>query len=190
VADRRDGTEDRTPDPEVSAVNRLIQLVIAPRDLGRAAWAVAAARVAAGVVFVAFSFGKFIHHEAEAAAFDRYGIPQADAATYLVGTLELVGGLMLVLGLGTRVVAVALAGNMIGAIATAGRHDGGPVNLGLAPAVLAAMLVLIWAGAGRASLDEMLARRWTSRRSGRGGGSAGPSDVEPRSDERTPAGRP
>jgi uncharacterized membrane protein YphA (DoxX/SURF4 family) len=34
--------------------------------------------------------------------------------------------------------------------------DGGFVNLGLAPMLLVAMLFLVWAGAGRFSLDERL----------------------------------
>jgi len=147
-------------------MRRLVSLVLAPRVSGRAAWAVAAARVAAGTVFVAYSFGKFVHHGAEAEAFDRYGIPFPDAATYLVGALELVCGLLLIAGLGTRLAALALAGDMVGAIVTAGRIDGGPVNLGLAPALLAVMIVLLWAGAGRWSLDGRLAAAAAARSGG------------------------
>ena len=110
-------------------------------------------RLAAGVVFVAFSVGKFTRYDAESGAFDRYGIPFPEVTTYLVGVLELTGGLLLIVGLLTRPVALALAGNMIGAIATAGRIDGGPVHLGLAPALLVAMLVLLRTGAGARSLD-------------------------------------
>jgi len=53
-------------------------------------------RVVTGVLFVTFSLGKFVDHAAEAADFDHYGIPAPEVATYLVGTLELVGGLLLV----------------------------------------------------------------------------------------------
>ena len=84
-----------------------------------------------------------------------------DAATYLVGSLELVGGLALVVGLLVRPFALALAGNMIGAISTAGRIDGGPVHLLLAPALLLGMVFLLWAGAGSPALDRRLARRCT-----------------------------
>ncbi len=114
------------------------------------------ARVVAGLIFFSFSFGKFTRHQAEVDAFDRYGIPAADAAVYLVGVLEFVGGLVLIVGIGTRIAAVALAGNMMGAIATAGRIDGGVVNLGLAPALLVTMLLLVWAGAGARSVDRRL----------------------------------
>ncbi len=112
-----------------------------------------AARVAAGAVFLGFSLGKFVRHGAEAAALDRYGLPFPDAFTYAVGVVELAGGAMLVLGLGTRLAAVALACDMIGAITTAGRIEGGPVHLGLAPVLLAIMLLVLWAGPGTRSLD-------------------------------------
>jgi predicted lipoprotein with Yx(FWY)xxD motif/uncharacterized membrane protein YphA (DoxX/SURF4 family) len=145
----------------------LARLAVAPRVSGTAAWAVAAARVAAGAVFVAFSIGKFVRHDAEAASFERYGLPAPDLTTYLVGSLELVGGLLLIVGLATRLAALALAANMVGAISTAGRIEGGPVNLGLAPVLLVVMLILVWTGAGRVSLDGRLAgtRRLGGRRS-------------------------
>ena len=122
------------------------------------AWPLAAARIAAGLVFLGFSLGKFRRHQAEVDAFDRYGLPFPDAFVYAVGTLELVGGALLVLGLATRLVALALAGNMVGAILTAGREDGGLVNLGLAPLLLLTLLTLLWAGAVRPSLDARLAQ--------------------------------
>jgi len=119
----------------------------------------AVVRIVAGAVFVSFSFGKFLNHAAEAAAFDRYGIPAPDETTYVVGALEMLGGVALILGLGTRVVAIALGLNMIGAITTAGRIEGGPVHLGLAPALLIAMVYLVWTGAGARSVDRRLEAR-------------------------------
>ena len=113
-------------------------------------------RLAAGAVFVAFSVGKFTRHGAEAAGFERYGVPAPELATYLVGLLELLGGLALIAGIGTRVAALLLAANMAVAIATAGRIEGGPVHLGLAPALLVAMLVLVVSGAGALSADRRL----------------------------------
>ena len=70
------------------------------------------------------------------------------------GALELVGGLLLVVGLLTRPAALLLAVNMVGAIATAGRVDGGTFHLGVAPTMLVAMLFLVWAGCGRLALDR------------------------------------
>lgn len=113
-------------------------------------------RVAAGMVFVLFSFGKFVRRDAEIRAFDRYGIPWPEVMVVMVGVLELVGGSLLIAGLLTRPVALALAGNMIGAISTGGRIDGGIVHLGLAPALLIAMLILLRTGAGARSVDARL----------------------------------
>ena len=113
-------------------------------------------RLAAGAILIGFGQSKFAHHAKEVRAFDRYGLPAPEVFTYAIGTVELVGGILLVLGLLTRIVAFGLAGNMVGALATGGRVDGGFVNLGLAPMLLVAMLFLVWAGAGRFSLDERL----------------------------------
>src|SRR5439155_11521185 len=62
-------------------------------------------------------------------------------------------GCLLVLGLGTRLAALALAGNMVGAISAAGRSDVGFINLGLAPTRLVVMLFLLWARPGKWALD-------------------------------------
>ena len=78
----------------------------------------------------------------------RHGIPFADAATYAVGALEMAGGLALILGVLLRPVALVLAVNLVAAICTAGRVDGGAVNLGLAPllvVVLVSLAVLLCA---------------------------------------------
>jgi uncharacterized membrane protein YphA (DoxX/SURF4 family) len=128
--------------------------VFEPRTHGAAAWATTAIRVITGVLFVTFSLGKFVDHAHETTDFDHYGIPAPEVATYLVGTLELVCGALLVVGLLTRPAAFLLAGNMVGAIATAGRVDGGSFNLGVAPTLLVAMLFLLWAGPGHLALDR------------------------------------
>jgi uncharacterized membrane protein YphA (DoxX/SURF4 family) len=52
----------------------------------------------------------------------------------------LIGGMALLVGLLVRPFAVALACNMVAAITTAGRIEGGPVHLLLAPTLLLAML--------------------------------------------------
>ena len=135
---------------------RLVALVLAPTPAA-AALPAPVVRIVAGAVFIGFGQSKFVHHAREARAFDRYGLPAPDVFTYATGTLELVLGVALLLGLLTRLTALGLAGNMVGAIATGGRVDGGFVNLGLAPMLLVAMLFLVWAGGGRWSLDGALA---------------------------------
>ncbi len=56
--------------------------------------------------------------------------------------------MLLIAGLLTRPAAALLAGDMVGAIVTAGRVEGGAINLVLAPTLLVAMLVPALGGAG------------------------------------------
>ncbi len=132
--------------------------ILRPRvDDGVAAFVVGVVRIVAGAFFVSVSLGKFVDHAQEAMDFDRYGVPVPDVAVSLVGVIELVGGGLLVVGLLTRPAAAVLALTMVGAISTAGRVDGGSFHLGVAPTLLVLMLVLLWAGAGRPSVDHRLA---------------------------------
>jgi putative oxidoreductase len=133
--------------------------MLEPRTHGFAAWCTTAVRIATGVLFITFSLGKFVDHAKESADFDHYGIPAPEVATYLVGALELVGGALLVVGLLTRPAAALLAANLVGAIATAGRVEGGSFHLGVAPTMLAAMLFLVWAGCGYLAVDRTLLTR-------------------------------
>ena len=137
-------------------MRRLVARLSEPRTHGGAAWATTVVRIVTGALFVMFSIGKFADHADESADFEHYGIPAPEVATYLVGALELVGGALLIVGLLTRPTAFLLACNMLGAIATAGRVDGGSFHLGVAPAMLAAMVFLVWAGPGRLALDRTL----------------------------------
>ena len=115
-------------------------------------------RVAAGGFFVAVSLGKFFEHASETHDFDRYGVPFPATAVIVVGLVELLGGLALIAGFGTRIAAAALAAAMVGAVATAGRVEGGTFNLGIAPLLFVLMLVLLWTGPGAWSLDRRLLR--------------------------------
>lgn len=94
-------------------------------ERGAAAALVAAVRVVAGIVFVSVSTGKFTDHATEAVDFHRYGVPVPDFSVYAVGSVEVLCGLLLIIGLMTRPAAGALALTMVGAIATAGRVEGG-----------------------------------------------------------------
>ena len=130
-----------------------------PRTHGTAAWATAVVRIATGALFVTFSIGKLVDHAAEQADFDRYGVPAPGLAVSVVGIVELVGGLLLVVGLLTRPAATALACTLVGAISTAGRVEGGSFHLGVGPAMLAAMVFVVWAGSGRLALDDVVSAR-------------------------------
>lgn len=123
-----------------------------PRDGGIASGALAA-RLVAGLVFVSFGIGKFTHHADEVASFDDYGLPSPDATVYAIGVLEIVGGGMLVLGLGTRIAAFLLACNMATAIVVSGIALGEWVSLTIAPLQFVLCLFLLRAGPGRRALD-------------------------------------
>lgn len=125
----------------------------ANRVTGRAAAATAALRVFSGIFFVFFGILKFTMHEFELSEFILYGLPDSSLIVYLVGLLEVVAGLMLVAGAGTRLAALGLAIVMAGAILTAGVRVGGWFHLGVAPTMLVAMLYLLWAGPGSRALD-------------------------------------
>ena len=137
----------------------VLNVLLAQRVHGRAATAVALSRVAAGVVFVIFGVGKFSQHATEVDSFRTYGLPSPDAFVYAIGVLEIGGGLLLVAGLLTRLAALALAGDMAGAIAVSGIGQGEAISLTLAPALLVAMLFLIRVGGGRWSADRALLER-------------------------------
>ena len=136
-------------------MDRLHQALV--RERGPAVLALVI-RIVAGGLFVAISLGKFFDHATEAHDFARYGVAFPAVAVTVVGIVELLGGLALIVGLGTRIAAALLAATMVGAIATAGRVEGGTFNLGVAPALLVLMLIVLWTGPGTCSLDRRLDR--------------------------------
>lgn len=109
-------------------------------------------RVVSGGVFVVFGVGKFVNHTSELASFKTYGLPAPDVFVLVIGAIEVIGGLLLIVGMLTRPAAAVLAGDMVGAIIVSGIARGEAISLTLAPAELVAMLVLLWTGPGAASL--------------------------------------
>jgi hypothetical protein len=59
----------------------------------------------------------------------------------------------------TKAVAALLAANLVGVVVTAGRVDGGLLNLGLAPTLLVGMIVLLVTGPGPFSVHRAVATR-------------------------------
>jgi putative oxidoreductase len=109
-------------------------------------------RLVSGGVFVVFGVGKFVDHGSELASFRTYGLPAPAAFVIAIGVIELVGGLLLKLGILTRPAALVLAGDMVGAILISGIARGEMVSFTLAPAQLVAMLIVVWTGPGALSL--------------------------------------
>lgn len=121
-------------------------------------------RVAIGAVFIAHGAQKvFVYGFAgTSGSFADMGVPLAAVAGPFVGLLELIGGVLIVLGLATRVVAAALAVDMLVAMVLVHLSFGifaaeGGYELTLVLAASAVTLVL--AGAGRLSADAALTQR-------------------------------
>jgi putative oxidoreductase len=130
--------------------------------------AITVLRVILGFLFAAHGWQKFNEWTVAGtqAAFAQMGVPAAQISAPLVAGLELAGGIALILGVLTRVVATLLALNMLGALflvhAPAGVFaDKGGYELVLLLA--AAALALALTGAGRLSVDRALFGRRNSR---------------------------
>jgi uncharacterized membrane protein YphA (DoxX/SURF4 family) len=145
---------------------------------GRIAYLPTLFALAAGLIFVSFGVGHFARHVADVGDFRRYQVPFASFAVWAVGVVELGAGTALLLGLFVRPAAAALAADMVGVIATAGRVEGGWLNLGVAPSLLVVMIFLVWVGPGRLSLDAVLQRR-ASAHIGRAPGGSPPPKRNP-----------
>ena len=118
-------------------------------DPGPPRWWTLVPRLVAAAVFIPTGLGKFVNHDASVERFERWGFgAAAGEVAILVGLLEVVCGLMLLLGVAPRAAALALIGNMVGALATAGRIDGGQ-DVWLPLVMIAVLAVVVVAGAGR-----------------------------------------
>jgi putative oxidoreductase len=119
-------------------------------------------RIAIGVTFAVTGWGKLHNLDKITAYFDSLGIPGASVQAPFVATVEFVGGIVLILGLGTRIAAALLSGVMIVATLTAIWPDTGGVVALLGTIEIAYLLVfvhLVIHGAGAASIDHLVARR-------------------------------
>ena len=73
----------------------------------------------------------------------------------LAGAVEGLGGLLLVLGLFTRIAALVVAGNMAVAVLTGGRIDVDFYHTGLGSLLFVAAIFLVWSGPGRWAIDNI-----------------------------------
>jgi putative oxidoreductase len=102
-------------------------------------------RLLAGITFAISGTPKFFAHGWEAGHFRTYGLPLPDAFVYLIGTIEVLGGLALIAGIAVRPVALLLGAVMVGAIVTSGIGQSEWIpSLTLAPLLLIASVYLAW----------------------------------------------
>lgn len=134
------------------------------RRTSTAGYGVTLMRVMLGVVMLMHGWQKF-HIDgvsATQAGFAGMGVPAADTAALAMIALELVGGALLIVGLGTRVVAALTGLSMLGAIWFAHLGAGffaadGGFEYPLTLAVLGFAVALT--GPGAAGLDRVVRRR-------------------------------
>lgn len=126
-------------------------------------------RVAIGFLFAAHGWQKFSQFtlEGTAASFAQMGVPAASLVAPVIATLELVGGIALILGLATRIFGALLALDMAGAIAMVHVQAGvfvadGGFELVLALGAGAAALALM--GPGSWALDRLFVGRKGAQR--------------------------
>lgn len=119
-----------------------------------------------GWQFAQSGWGRLHHLDNATQFFATLGLPAPEATVVFISLLELAGGLLLIVGLGTRLMGLLLAGDMIGAYVLSDRDairsiltDPGKFY-GADPYtfLFASLLVLIF-GAGHFSLDYWLWRR-------------------------------
>lgn len=122
-----------------------------------------AVRLYWGWQFTQTGWGKLTHIDKITEYFQSLGVPMAHANAYMVGMLEFTGGILLILGLGSRLITFPLTVNMLVAY-----HFGDPEALhaifsdpgkfyGADPYtfLFASLLVLLF-GAGAFSVDRLI----------------------------------
>jgi len=126
-----------------------------------------ATRIVVGWAFYLTGSGKWAHFDNTVTFFTELGIPFPQANAALVATLELVGGVCLILGLLTRLFATGLATTMVVALLTAdkGRFvESWSTASEISPTDISSfvfLLFFLWLalyGPGVLSLDYLLAR--------------------------------
>jgi putative oxidoreductase len=123
-------------------------------------------RLFLGYFFLETGWGK-IHNLAQMTErFTEWGIPAPAFNAALSGWTEFIGGTLVLVGLGTRLISIPMLINMVVATLTvrlkkvAGLDDFVELD---EPLYALGFLWLIFAGPGKASLDELVERWWRRR---------------------------
>ena len=123
-------------------------------------WGITAVRLMMGFVLAFSGYQKLAGGMAGVAGFfGQVGIPLPEIMAPFITALELVGGIMLLLGLFTRWLGLLYVAEFIVATFWVVIPARGLAAGRLELMMLAGAVMLVLAGAGKASLDELLARR-------------------------------
>ncbi|HYG99940.1 MAG TPA: DoxX family protein [Terriglobales bacterium] len=132
-------------------------------------WGIAIARVVVGAVFAAHGAQKLFTFGigATTQGFSQAGIPLATIVAPAVALIEFLGGLALILGLGTRIAAGLLAMVMVGAIFFVHLRGGFflPSGVEFALTLFATNVAFVLAGPGALAVDRMFHRTDRAERS-------------------------
>ncbi len=121
-------------------------------------------RLLIGYAFFLTGRGKWQNFDKIVSFFTDLGIPFARANAAFIASLELIGGLCLILGLGTRIFSLLLSATMVVALLTADKEGflkNFPGNFSeVVPVVYGMFLLwLILHGPGVLSVDHLIAKR-------------------------------
>jgi putative oxidoreductase len=121
-----------------------------------------AIRLIVGAAFVLTGWGKLHSLDNITGFFTELNIPLPHANAVFVSIVEFAGGALLILGLGTRIAAALLIGVMVVALGTAIVPKADSLLDLFSTIELTYLGIFVWlvvAGAGKVSLDQVLARR-------------------------------
>ena len=119
-------------------------------------WGITPVRIVMGLIFVVAGYTKLAVTglPAVTAAFAKYAIPLPGIAALLIAVLELVGGLLLLGGFGTRLLGVLFTCEFIVTTFWVKVRYLGWIDARLDLMILAGAFLLVLAGPGRAALDN------------------------------------
>jgi putative oxidoreductase len=124
------------------------------------AWGIFVVRVITGLLFAVHGWQKFAGGIAGATSFfAKIGIPIPGVMAPFVAGLELIGGLLLIVGLATRWVSLLFACEMVVTTFYVQLPTRGWNGADLDRLLLAVALLLVLAGPGAAALDSVLTAR-------------------------------